>query len=166
MIISAVNCDVANTRTPVSGSRDDVVGSRTTVSDSYRKALKNSEDTRGQDRKVGTISTLRVTELTTWNYLDSCHVSNLDRKLNWYLTFASSAPGESQPPLPRSIDGTVSDIRRDVMKARAIVSGLECDVTSAHTMVSDIHRTVVKGREGSGGKNLLVGDTRTLAPTE
>jgi len=33
-------------------------------------------------------------------------------------------------------------------------------------MVSDIHRTVVKSQEGSGGKNLLVGDARTLTVTE
>jgi len=33
-------------------------------------------------------------------------------------------------------------------------------------MVSDIHRTIVKGQEGSGGKNPLVGDTRTLTITE
>ena len=49
------------------------------------------------------------------------------------------------------------------MKARAIVSELEHNVTSAHTMVSEIHRTVVKGQEGSGGKNLPVSDTRTVS---
>ena len=33
-------------------------------------------------------------------------------------------------------------------------------------MVSDIHRTIVKGQEGSGGKDPLVGDTRTPTVTE
>ena len=55
----------------------------------------------------------------------------------------------------------VSDIRRDVRKARTIV---EHNVGSAHTMVSDIHGTV-NGQEGDD-KNLLVSDTRSLAVTE
>ena len=33
-------------------------------------------------------------------------------------------------------------------------------------MVSDIHRSIVKGQEGSGGKDPLVGDTRTPTVTE
>ena len=33
-------------------------------------------------------------------------------------------------------------------------------------MVSDIHRTIMKGQEGSGGKNSLVSDTGTLTVTE
>ena len=49
---------------------------------------------------------------------------------------------------------------------RTIVSEVQHSFTSAHAMVSDIHRTVVKGQEGSGGKNPLVGDTRTLTVTE
>jgi hypothetical protein len=52
------------------------------------------------------------------------------------------------------------------MKARVIVSELENNVTTARAMVSDIHRTIVKGQGGSGGKNLLVSDTCTLAVTE
>jgi len=56
----------------------------------------------------------------------------------------------------------VSDIRRDVTKAPAIV---EHNVGSAHTMVSDINRTV-NGQEGGDNKNLLVSDTCTLAVTE
>jgi len=50
-------------------------------------------------------------------------------------------------------------MRRDVMKTRAIVSELECNITSTHTMISDIHRTTMKGQEGGNGKNLLVSDT-------
>ena len=33
-------------------------------------------------------------------------------------------------------------------------------------MVSDIHRTIVRGQDGSGGKNLSVSDGRTLAVTK
>ena len=61
--------------------------------------------------------------------------------------------------------GTIPDIRRDAMKARAIVSELEHNVTSTRNMVSDIHRTV-KGQEGGRGKNILVSDTRIPPITE
>jgi hypothetical protein len=57
--------------------------------------------------------------------------------------------------------GTVPDIRRDVMKTRAIISDLEHTVTSAHTMVSDMRRAVVGSQGGIGGKNPLVSDTYT-----
>ena len=46
------------------------------------------------------------------------------------------------------------------------VSELGRNVTSTHVMVSDIHRTIVKGQETSGGKNTSVSDTRTIAVTE
>ena len=49
---------------------------------------------------------------------------------------------------------------------RTIVSEVQRSFTSAHAMVSDIHRTVVKGQEGSGGKNSLVGDARALTIAE
>jgi len=39
-------------------------------------------------------------------------------------------------------------------------------VINTQIMVSDIHRTIVKGQEGSGDKNPLVSDTRTLTVTE
>ena len=55
--------------------------------------------------------------------------------------------------------GTVSDIRHDVMKARAIVSELEHNVMSTQTMVSDIHRNMLNDQERSDGKNMLVSDT-------
>jgi len=48
------------------------------------------------------------------------------------------------------------------MKTRAIVSELEHNVTGAHTMVSEIHRTVVKGQEGGGSKDASVSDTWTV----
>ena len=69
------------------------------------------------------------------------------------LTSAFSVPGESLPPPPRSVHATVLGIRRDVMKASAIVPELERNFTNTQNMVSDIHRTVVKGQEGVGGKN-------------
>jgi hypothetical protein len=59
------------------------------------------------------------------------------------------------------MDRIFPDIRRDAMRARAIVSELEHNVTSAHTMVSDIRRAAVESQGGSGGKNLLVSDTGT-----
>ena len=49
-----------------------------------------------------------------------------------------------------------------VINTHAVVSELEQNVTSTHTMVTDIHRTMVKGQEGSDGKNLLVSGTRIL----
>ena len=57
------------------------------------------------------------------------------------------------------MDGTVSEIRNDVIKTRAIVSELEYNSTSTRAMISDIHRTTLKFQEGSDGKNLLVSDT-------
>ena len=60
------------------------------------------------------------------------------------------------PPLPRS--GTASDNYHDAV-TRTIVS-------EAHAMVSDIHRTVVQGQEGSGAKHLSVSDGHALAVTE
>jgi len=52
------------------------------------------------------------------------------------------------------------------INTHAIVSGLAHNVTSAHVMVSDIHRTVVGGREGTDGTSPPVSDTRTLPITE
>ena len=50
------------------------------------------------------------------------------------------------------------------MKTRGIVSELDCKVMNTHTMVSDIHGTIVKvkGPEESDGKNLSVNDTRAV----
>lgn len=123
--------------------------------------LNSPDDTRGGG-KDQVVSTIRVL-LSLSNHLtlrvDPRQVSDLGRKLARYLTFSSSAPGESLPPLPRDMDGTVSEIRNDVIKTRAIVSELECNVTSTRTMISDIHRTTLKIQEGSDGRNLLVSDT-------
>jgi len=59
---------------------------------------------------------------------------------------------------------TVPDIRRDVMKTRAIVSELERNVANTQIMVSNIHRTVAKSQEGGDGRNLLVSDMNCIHP--
>ena len=86
--------------------------------------------------------------------------------MDWYLKFVFSAPGESLSLPLRNAHEAVPDIRRDIVKTRAIVSGLDSNVTSTHTMVSDIHRTMVKGQEGGDDKALLVSDTRAVSITE
>ena len=99
-------------------------------------------------------------------HLDSCQVNNFDRKWIWYLKFVFSAPRESLPPPLRNLHGAVPDIRRNVVKTWAIVSGLESNVTSTHTMVSDIHRTMVKCQEGGDDKDLVVSDTWAVPITK
>jgi len=77
-----------------------------------------------------------------------------------------SAPGELPDPPPRSMHEPVPNIRRDVIKAQTIISEVGHNVTNTQVMVSNIHRTVVEGREGGDGKNLLVSDTWTVSATE
>jgi hypothetical protein len=43
---------------------------------------------------------------------------------------------------------------------------IERNVTSTQIMVSDIHRTMVKGQEVNDSKNALVSDIRSLSTTE
>jgi len=64
------------------------------------------------------------------------------------------------------MDGAVPNIRRDVIKARAIVSELEHNLTSTQMMVSDIHRAVVKGKQGGNGNDPSVGDTWAVSTAE
>ena len=66
--------------------------------------------------------------------------------------FSSSAPGESPPPLPRDAHGTVSDIRRDIMKAGAMISEVHRDFINTHTMV----HSMLKDQEWAGGQDRLV----------
>ena len=47
-----------------------------------------------------------------------------------------------------------------------LVINIHVDVSNTRIMVSEIHRTIVKGQEGSGGTNLLVSDTWTVSATE
>ena len=62
--------------------------------------------------------------------------------------FASSAPGESPPPVPRNTQGTASDIRPDVLNTQ--------------TMVFDIHPNMLKSQEGADGQNQPVSVTRAV----
>lgn len=81
------------------------------------------------------------------------------------MALASSAPGESLPSFRNSVHGPGSDIRHDIVRTRATISALECNVESAHAMLFNIHRTM-KGQEGSDGKNLLVSNTRAVSTAE
>jgi len=53
----------------------------------------------------------------------------------------------------------MSDIRRNVHA----IPEVQRDVTGIYTMVSDIHRTMANGQEGSGGMNLSVSEIRTVS---
>ena len=66
--------------------------------------------------------------------------------------------------MPRSTRGTVSDIH-DMMRTQTIVFKVHHNVADTRAMVSDIHRTIVKGQEGSDGISLLVSDIHTLSVT-
>ena len=57
---STIRHDATNTHTIVPGARNEAANTRTTVSDAHRNTLKNPEDTRGQDRMVGSARTLLV----------------------------------------------------------------------------------------------------------
>ena len=65
--------------------------------------------------------------------------------------FASSAPGESLPPLRRNTYGIGSDIHRDVVNTR--------------TVVNNIHN-MLKNQEGAGYQPQLVNVTRILFLTK
>ena len=58
--VSTIRRDVTSTYIAISGARNDAANVRTTVSDAHRNTLKNPEDTRGQDRMVGSARTLLV----------------------------------------------------------------------------------------------------------
>jgi len=75
--------------------------------------------------------------------------------------FVSSVPGES-PPLPRNTPGTVSDIRHDVVKTRAMVSEVHRDVVDTHTMVSNIYRNTLNSQGGADDQHRSVSDMCTL----
>ena len=52
-----------------------------------------------------------------------------------------------------------------MMKTHTVVSKVGHDVADTRAMVSDIHRTIVKGQEGSDGGNVSVSATHTLSIT-
>ena len=63
----------------------------------------------------------------------------------------------SQTELAINTHTTVSGTHTVVSNTHTAVSNTHSVVSNTHTMVSDIHRTIVQGREGSGGKNPPVG---------
>ena len=94
---------------------------------------------------------------TTYLCLESCQVSSLDYTRIQCLIFASSAPGDSPPP-QRNTHGTVSDVRRDVVKAGVIISEVQRDVANTQAMVRD----VLKNQQEAGGQDRSVSDTCAL----
>ena len=66
--------------------------------------------------------------------------------------FESSAPGESPPPLPRNAHETVSDIRRDILKAGAMISEVHQDFFNTRATV----RNILKDQEGISGQDRSV----------
>ena len=68
----------------------------------------------------------------------------------------SSAPGDLPPPLPRNVHGTISDIRRDIMRASAMISEVHHDFFNTHAMV----RNILKAQEGTDNQDRLVRVTR------
>jgi len=59
--------------------------------------------------------------------------------------FASSAPGELPPQLPRDTNGTISGTRYHVVKTYDIISEVHRDVVNTYDVVSDIRRNLLKG---------------------
>ena len=52
------------------------------------------------------------------------------------------------------------------LNTHVVVAELDHNVTNTQTMVSDIHRAVVKGQEGSDSRNIVVSDAHTLTVAE
>ena len=76
--------------------------------------------------------------------------------------FVSSAPGESPPPQPRNTHVTASDVRRDVLKAGAIISEVQRDVANTQAMVRDM----LKSQQEVDSQDWSVSDTCALSATE
>lgn len=104
-------------------------------------------------------------EVITYHCLDLRQVSDLDYKWVQYLAPPSSAPGESPHLLLKTANGTIPDVRHDVVKARAIVTEVHHGFVDTHTMVFDIHRNMLKVQEGADGQYRSVSDTRALSIT-
>ena len=78
-----------------------------------------------------------------------------------HLILASSAPGESLPPLPINTHAAASDVRHDVVKAGTIISEIHRDVVKTQAIVRD----VLKGQQEAGSQDLLVSDICALIAT-
>ena len=77
----------------------------------------------------------------------------------------SSAPGEALLPSLRGTHRTISGIRQDAV-THTTVSEITRDVARARAMVSDIHRTVVRGQEEISSNKSPVSDGRVLVIIE
>jgi len=157
-IVSNVHRNVTNAETIVSDVRSDVANTRTTSSDIQRSKLKSREGADGQNQAVGAIRTLSPSKYLPLLRLTLGQRSRL--QLNSPFNIPSSAPGQSLPPSRRNTYGTASYVRRDV------VSEVHRGVVNTETMVSDIHRNMLKSQEGVSGQPQLVSVTRTLSLTE
>jgi len=145
----------------VSGVRNNVVNTRTTVSDIHRNTLKTHGDKDGHNRAVSPTCTSPATEQPLSYCIDSRQVSDTDYKWIHCLILAFSAPGSLPPPL--DLHGTSPDVRHDV-KTRAIVSDVHREVADTHVIVSDIRREMLKSQEGAGSQHRSVSVTRTPPP--
>ena len=155
-IISNVHPDASN-----ADVRHHISSTHTIASKIHRNTLKGRESVGDRNSIVRTLSST-CHRVTNHHHLDSRQVGNL----NYYrriqrLIFAFSAPGESPLLLPRN-NGSVPDIRRDIMKAGAIISEVHRDVMNTQSMVRDMLTT----QEGAGGQDRLVSVTCTLFATE
>jgi hypothetical protein len=52
------------------------------------------------------------------------------------------------------------------MNTHVTVSDIRHGVANTHTIVSDMHRNMLKSQEGTDSKHLSVSDTYTLFPAE
>ena len=103
-----------------------------------------------------------MSSVTAYHGLDPRQVSNLNYERIQRLTFASSAPGESQPLLQRNTRGIVDDIRHDIVKVGATISEVHRDIVNVHTMVDN----VLKSHERADSQDPSVSVTYTLPITE
>jgi len=158
-IASAIRHNLISVHAIVSDAQDEVISTPCIVSDIHHDTLKRS-----QDQAVRTF----VFYLSPSNHLTLPRLTLGQRycpRMNLVPDAVSSAPGHLSPPPPRSTHGTTPGIHRDIARTHTIVSKLEHNGTSTHNMVSDIHRTMVKGKKG-GNDNFLVSDMRTVPTTE
>jgi len=156
-IVSGVRRDASNTKLIVSDSQGGVANTRT-ASEIHRSKLKSREGADGQNQAVSTTRTPPPSKYLPPPRLTPGQRSRL--QLSSPFNIASSAPGESLPPVPGNTRGTTSDVRRD------IVSEVHRDLVNTKTMVSDLHHNMFKSQEGTSDQPQLVGIVRALPLTE
>ena len=99
--------------------------------------------------------------VTTYRRPELRQVSDLNYERIQCLIFASSAPGEFPLPAPRNPHVTAFDVRRDVVKAGAIISEVQRDLANTQAIVRDM----MKGQQETGGQDRSVSDTCALLAT-